>query len=205
MKTCGHVVVEKAVVKGINASLLVCGDVSPQGNAAVTGRLKGGLASFFQKNFVKGIYEYGEDFLQAAVFNYSMSPAGKAPLIGPGSEFGSGCSGILAAGKYAYVYVNEGSGMCIVRLADVFGKRKFVRVLSSSSGGEEIMDLYEGALIMAIPESWMDGSQRVLDDYKGLFDPAGISSDKNFDRHLYELANEGFKGCAAALLVRQVS
>lgn len=208
MKTDGHVVLEKAEVYGIPAALAVCGDLSASVSGdvtePVTGALKGRLASYFAQDFVSGVSRYGEDYLQAAVFGASLSPAGGTPLLGPGSEFGTGCAGILAAGKSAYIYVSEGSGMCIVRSADVFGRRRLIRCLSSENGGEDVTELAPGQLLMACPEAWMDDNtpDRRISGMIGLFDPDDIRDDEAFDRRLNELAGEGFEGCAAALIMR---
>jgi hypothetical protein len=203
MKTCGHVVLEKADVRGIPTALAVCGDLdtgSGEKTEPVSGALKGRLASAFAQNFVSGVSEYGEDYLQAAVFGLSVSPAGEAPLFGPGAEFGSGCAGILAAGRSAYIYVTEGSGMCILRYAEVFGKRKLIRCLSSEEGGEDVVGLQTGSLLIACPEKWTE--EQSLSEMMSLFNPEDIRDDDAFDRHLRELAEEGFEGCITALLVR---
>lgn len=203
MKTSGHVVLEKADVRGIPTVLAVCGDldvISGENTEPVSGALKGRLASAFARNFVSGVSEYGEDYLQAAVFGLSVSPAGEAPLFGPGAEFGSGCAGILAAGRNAYIYVTEGSGMCILRSAEVFGRRKLIRCLSSEEGGEDAVGLQPGCLLIACPEKWTE--ERSLSELISLFDPEDIRDDDAFDRHLGELAEEGFEGCIAALLAR---
>ena len=214
MKNSGHVVLEKADVRGIPTALAVCGDLdteSGEKTEPVSGALKGRLASAFAQNFVSGVSEYGEDYLQAAVFGLSVSPAGEAPLFGPGAEFGSGCAGILAAGRNAYIYVTEGSGMCILRSADVFGRRKLIRCLSSEEGGEDVVGLQPGCVLIACPEKWTeeyisdhpdDPAVRPLSEMAALFDPDDIRNDDAFDRHLGELAEEGFEGCVAALLVR---
>ena len=203
MKTSGHVVLEKADVRGIPTALAVCGDldvISGENTEPVSGALKGRLASAFARNFVSGVSEYGEDYLQAAVFGLSVSPAGEAPLFGPGAEFGSGCAGILAAGRNAYIYVTEGSGMCILRSAEVFGRRKLIRCLSSEEGGEDVVGLQPGCLLIACSEKWTE--ERSLSELISLFDPEDIRDDDAFDRHLGELAEEGFEGCIAALLAR---
>ena len=203
MKTSGHVVLEKADVRGIPTALAVCGDldvISGENTEPVSGALKGRLASAFAQNFVSGVSEYGEDYLQAAVFGLSVSPAGEAPLFGPGAEFGSGCAGILAAGRNAYIYVTEGSGMCILRSAEVFGRRKLIRCLSSEEGGEDVVGLQPGCLLIACSEKWTE--ERSLSELISLFDPEDIRDDDAFDRHLGELEEEGFEGCIAALLAR---
>ena len=208
MKTCGHVVLEKAEVRGIPAAFAVCGDLrGPEpGESAipVTGALKGRLALFFSQDFVSGVSGYGEDYLQAAVFGASFLPAGETPLLGPGAGFGTGCAGILAAGSSAYIYVTEGSGMCIVRSAEVFGKRKLIRCLSPEEGGEDVVELTPGQLLMACPEEWTKGAEsgKSLSDMAELFDPDDIRDDDAFDRRMNELAGEGFVGCAAALLAK---
>lgn len=210
-KTTGHVVLEKANVRGICAAMAICGDLSfpeGEGNAiAVTGELKGSLALFFSKDFVGGISKYGTDYLQAAVFGFSTSPAGKAPIIGPGSEFGTGSAGILAAGENAYVYVTEGSGMCIVRTAKVFGKKKFVKCISWEFGGEDVLALEEGCTLIACPEKWADevlltATGDELDSMMAVLDVMDISDDESFDRHIRELAGEEFDGCICALSVK---
>ncbi len=204
-------VLEKADVGGICAAMAICGDLpvsdGKENAGLVTGELKGSLALFFSKDFVGGISKYGADYLQAAVFGFSTSPAGRVPLLGPGSEFGSGSAGILAAGENAYVYVTEGSGMCIVRTAEVFGKKKFVKCLSQEFGGEDVIDLFSGTVIMACPEKWAD---EVLlnaseDETKGMMavlDASDIADDDSFDRHIKELAGEIFSGCIGALAVK---
>ena len=210
-KTTGHVVLEKADVRGICAAMAICGDLSfPEGERkafAVTGELKGSLALFFSKDFVGGISKYGADYLQAAVFGFSTSPAGKAPIIGPGSEFGTGSAGILAAGENAYVYVTEGSGMCIVRTAKVFGKKKFVKCISGEFGGEDVLALEEGCTLIACPEKWADevlltATGDELDSMMAVLDVMDISDDESFDRHIKELAGEEFDGCICALSVK---
>ena len=204
MKTCGHVVLEKAEVNGIHTALAVCGDLPDRASRdvtePVTGALKGRLASYFAQDFVSGVSGYGEDFLQAAVFGTSFLPAGETPLLGPGSGFGTGCAGMLAAGKNAYIYVTEGSGMCIVRSAEVFGRRRLIRCLSPEEGGEDVVELAPGQLLVACPEEWMERPGKSLSDMISVFDD--IRDDGAFDRHMNELAGEGFDGCAAALLVR---
>ena len=203
MKNSEHVDLEKADVRGIPTALAVCGDLdteSGEKTEPVSGALKGRLASAFAQNFVSGVSEYGEDYLQAAVFGLSVSPAGEAPLFGPGAEFGSGCAGILAAGRNAYIYVTEGSGMCILRSAEVFGRRKLIRCISSEEGGEDVVGLQPGCLLIACPEKWTE--ERSLSELISLFDPEDIRDDDAFDRHLGELAEEGFEGCIAALLAR---
>jgi hypothetical protein len=210
-KTTGHVVLEKADVRGICAAMAICGDLSfPEGERkafAVTGELKGSLALFFSKDFVGGISKYGADYLQAAVFGFSTSPAGKAPIIGPGSEFGTGSAGILAAGENAYVYVTEGSGMCIVRTAQVFGKKKFVKCISQEFGGEDVLSPEEGCALIACPEKWADdfllsASGEELERVMAVLDATDISSDESLDRHIGELAGDDFDGCICALLVK---
>ena len=227
-KTLGHVVLEKAKVKDISIALAVCGDMASvnggDGRLQVSGRDKGALASFFQNEFASGVMKYGEDYLSAAAFGYSLSPAGLSPVIGPGSFFGSGCAGILAAGSSAYVWVTEGSGMCIIRLARVFGKNRFVRCISSYEGGEDVLDLSPGCVICACPECWTSeyvkenegnltadgrstasfpgGIKGTLDDYTALFEPDLILYDEAFDRRLAELKSEGFDGCIAAVAVK---
>ena len=213
MKTCGHVVLEKAEVNGIHMALAVCGDLDyiplPDEAEPVTGALKGRIAAAFQNDFTGGVSRYGEDYLQAAVLGYSMSPAGETPLFGPGAGFGRGCAGILAAGSNAYVYVTEGSGMCIVRITDVFGKKKAVRCISSEEGGEDILGLEKGAVLIACPECWTfeyleenKENGKSLEDFVCLFDPDDVERDEALDRRMAELAGEGFDGCAAALIVR---
>ena len=191
--------------------MAICGDLSfPEEERkvfAVTGELKGSLALFFSKDFVGGISRYGADFLQAAVLGYSTSPAGKAPVIGPGSEFGSGCAGILAAGENAYVYVTEGSGMCIVRTARVFGKKKFVKCISQEFGGEDVLSLEEGCALIACPEKWADeallkASGDDLESMMAVLDASDISSDESLDRHIGELAGDDFDGCICVLLAK---
>ena len=202
---------ENADVGGICAAMAICGDLPVSGekeNAGlVTGELKGSLALFFSKDFVGGISRYGADFLQAAVFGFSTSPTGKAPVIGPGSEFGSGCAGILAAGENAYVYVTEGSGMCIVRIASVFGKKKFVKCISQEYGGEDLLSLEEGCALIACPEKWADeallkASGDDLESMMAVLDASDISSDESLDRHIGELAGDDFDGCICVLLAK---
>ena len=210
-KTCGHVVLEKAAVGDICAAMAICGDLplpdKGEAAAAVTGELKGSLALFFSKDFVGGISKYGADYLQAAVFGFSVSPAGQAPVIGPGSEFGSGSAGILAAGENAYVYASEGSGMCIVRTAEVFGKKKFVKCISQEFGGEDVIVLFSGTVILACPEKWADevllnASNEKTEEYLSVLDAADIADDDSFDRHIRETAGEEFAGCITALAVK---
>ncbi len=215
-KTIGHIVLEKADVRGTCAAMAICGDLptddKEESSVSVTGELKGSLALFFSKDFVSGISKYGADYLQAAVFGFSVSPSAETPLIGPGCEFGSGCAGILAAGGTAYVYVTEGSGMCIVRTALVFGKKKFVKCLSPEFGGEDILLLDEGTVLIACPEKWADelllADEPFPDENRprwsviNAFDVTDISGDDAFDRHLKELAGEMFEGCIAALAVK---
>ena len=227
-KTNGHVVLEKADVKGINIALAVCGDLDPaedDDSLRVIGRTKGALASFFQNEFTAGIMKYGEDYLSAASFAYSIAPAAETPIIGPGCSFGKGCAGILAAGSKAYIWVTKRSGMCIVRLARVFGKSRFVRCISSYEGGEDVLELVPGSVIIACPECWTAESEAentgrmgrcinasspaeniavsvLSDEHIPLFDPDEIASDEVFDRRLSELKGEGFEGCIAALLVK---
>ena len=210
-KTIGHVVLEKADVAGTCAAMAICGDLPGAGlqteGSAVTGELKGSLALFFSKEFVGGVSKYGADYLQAAVFGFSTSPAGSVPLLGPGSEFGTGSAGILAAGENAYAYVTEGSGMCIVRSAQVFGKKKFVKAISSEYGGEDVLKLDEGSILIACPEKWADETLvNTLDEDReeifGALDPGEISGDDSFDRHIREIAGDDFAGCICALAVK---
>ncbi len=203
-KTTGHVVLEKAKVGDISAAMAICGDLPgiDAGEAkVVTGELKGSLALFFSKDFVGGISGYGADYLQAAVFGFSTSPAGKAPLLGPGSEFGTGSAGILAAGDNAYVYVTEGSGMCIVRSAEVFGKKKFVKCLSQEFGGEDLISLSEGCVIICCVEKWADDVLFSADVVAAL-DASDIPGDDSLDRHLKEIAGDAFEGCMSVLMVK---
>ena len=197
---------EKADVRGICAAMAICGDLpsgeKKEGASAVTGELKGSLALFFSKDFIGGISKYGADYLQAAVFGFSTSPAGCTPVLGPGSEFGTGSAGILAAGSNAYVYVSEGSGMCIVRTASVFGKKKFVKCLSSEFGGEDVLALDEGTVLIACPEKWADEALLNAEDLISALDVTDISGDDSFDRHIGELAGDRFEGCIAALAVK---
>lgn len=213
-KQSGHVVLEKAVIKGIPAAMAVCGDLPyiclEEGIKPVTGESKGALAGFFLRDFTCGISDYGADYLQAAVFGFSTSPAGFSPVLGPGSEFGSGAAGILASGENAYVYVTEGSGMCIVRIADVFGKKRFVKCLSPEFGGEDVISLSAGSVLIACPEKWADevllqgenSTGRAQEDLLTVFNVNDISGDESLDRRIGEIAGEGFEGCIVALAVK---
>ena len=199
-------VLEKAVIKGIPAAMAVCGDLPyipcEEGVKPVTGESKGALAGFFLREFTDGVKEYGADYLQAAVFAFTTSPAGKETVIGPGSEFGSGSAGILAAGEHAYVYACEGSGMCIVRSAYVFGKKKFVKCISQEYGGEDVLGLDEGSVIIACPEKWADEILLNSPEYIEALDASDIPNDESLDRHLKEIAGDDFDGCLAALLIK---
>ena len=210
-KQNGHVVLEKAVIKGIPAAMAVCGDLPyipiEEGVKPVTGESKGALAGFFLRDFTEGVKAYGEDYLQAAVFAFSTSPAGKEIAFGPGLEFGTGSAGILAAGENAYVYSGEGSGMCIVRLAEVFGKKKFVKCISQKFGGEDVIGLGEGCVVLVCPEKWADeiligSSAEERDAFIAALNPCDISDDDSLDRHLREIAGDSSGGCLAALLVK---
>ncbi len=208
-KTDGHVVLEKAVVKGINASLLVAGDLSASGedpHAHVTGELKGIIANGFQKDFLDGVREYGVDYLQAYTFGATLSPVSESPLLGPGCEFGTGSAGILACEGNAYVWTSEASGMCIVRIFSLFGKNRISKCVSSEVGGDDVIKLSAGDVLIACPEFWTDNilysvsesedSFRILSE---LVSGGQIGGDGMFDRVLRELAGDGFKGCIAAL------
>ena len=208
-KTAGHVVLEKAVVKGINASLLVAGDIPVPGadpSAIVSGEVKGRIAAGFQRDFVNGIMEYGEDYLQAYVFGSTLAPVSESSVLGPGSEFGTGSAGILACGENAYVWTSEGSGMCIVRIFSLFGKSRVSKSLSSEVGGDDVIKLSPGDVLMACPENWTEDLLYCLSDDKDMFrilwelvKNGEIPDDKTMDRVLREIAGDSFNGCLAAL------
>jgi hypothetical protein len=94
--------------------------------------------------------------------------------------------------------------MCIVRTANVFGKRKFVKCISSEFGGEDVTALDTGTVLIACPEKWADevllGGD--MESVTEALDVTDISGDDSFDRHLKELAGEGFEGCIAAVAVK---
>lgn len=204
MKKSGHVVLEKADVCGVEAMMAVCGDLGmPSGEAfgaPVTGELKGKLATWFSHIFLNGIKKYGEDYLQAAVMAGTMSPAAESPVIGPGCEFGTGCAGMLACGHCAYVWAGEGSGMCVLRSADVLGKKKMVRALSSETGGEDILEITDDVVLLICPE---DMSDDIIHGSSMLTGVCDISDDASFDRYLGRMAEGEKAGCIAALLVKE--
>ena len=207
VKTDGHIVLEKAVINSINTFFAVCvgGDDTDPQKVRADGRLRGALATWFQRGFLEGVKTYGEEYVINVADKTSRS-AGEE-MTGPDLAFES--AGILASGENAYVWTAEGSGFCIMRILGLFGKRRITRVLSSEIGGEEVLKLSSGDMLMICPESWTDDDPDTakLDPVsnEGLldfFDVREIGDDAAFDRRLAEFAGEGFRGCVAALAVR---
>ncbi|MBO4610196.1 MAG: hypothetical protein J5696_10055 [Lachnospiraceae bacterium] len=215
IKKCGHIVLEKAGVKGNNVFYTVCGDLdemTDEGNVPfINGRTRGKLASGFQREIIGGISRYGEDHL----FTLSEKPASDDdgnPLTGPEMNFGSGCAGIFAVSENAYVWTQEGSGMCVIRISEVLGKSRVIKCLSSEIGGDTTVALAPGSILAVCPEEWAD--EQLLPEKKtdnaflsliSVFSAGDIRDDAFFDRVLGELTDDDFKGCMAALAVKSLN
>ena len=212
VKNCGHIVLEKAAVKGNNVFYTVCGDLDEAKDASgmdmLDGRSKGELVSGFQRVILDGISKYGEDHIFSLSEKTFYDCDGKV-LAGPDMSFGSGCAGMLAAGNNAYVWASEGSGMCIIRISEVLGACRVIKSISSEIGGETQIALSPGSVLIACPEEWAD--IQLLPEKKkdnaflslmSVFRAGEIRDDAFFDKVLGEIADEEFKGCMAALAVK---
>ena len=214
IKKGGHIVLEKAAVKGNNVFYTVCGDLDEMKDSAgmpvINGRSKGELASGFQSDILGAVSKTGEDCIFSLPGKTFYGTCGK-PLTGPEMTFGSGCAGILAVGESAYVWTAEKSGMCIVRISEILGKSRASKCLSSDIGGDTVTAIMPGSILIACPEKWAD--EQLLPEKKtdnafrtliSVFASGEIRDDAFFDRVLGELADETFKGCMAALAVRSL-
>lgn len=215
VKTGGHIVLEKAVVKGNNVFYTVCGDLDEMKDAAglpvMNGRSKGVLASGFHHEMIGAISKKGADCIFSMSEKTFYNSEGQ-PLAGAEMNFGSGCAGILAAGEGAYVWTQEGSGMCVIRIAEVLGKSRIIKCLSSDVGGDTTVSIMPGTILAVCPEDWADA--QLLPERKNdnafatllsVFSSGEIRDDAFFDRVLGEIADEDFKGCMAALAVKSLN
>ena len=215
VKTGGHIVLEKAAVKGNNVFYTACGDLEEMkdeaGKPVMNGRSKGELASGFHHEIMGAISKHGTDCIFSVSEKTFYNSEGK-PLTGPGMDFGSGCAGILAAGENAYVWTGEGSGMCVIRITEVLGKSRVIKSLSSEIGGDTTVGLAPGSILMVCPEDWADS--QLLPEKKtdnaflsliSVFSAGDIRDDAFFDRVLGELTDDDFKGCMAALAVKSLN
>lgn len=211
-KNCGHIVLEKAALKGNNVLYTVCGDLDEMADDAgmplLGGRSKGELASGFQQKILSGISKYGEDHIFSLTKKTFYGSDGNA-IAGPDMKFGSGCAGIVAAGSNAYVWVTEKSGMCVIRIAEVFGKAGAVKSLSSEIGGDALIGLTSESVLIICPEDWADMQMRpdrkkdnAFLTLMNVFKAGEIRDDAFFDKVLGEITDEAFKGCMAALAVK---
>ena len=107
---------------------------------------------------------------------------------------------MLACGHCAYVWAGEGSGMCVLRCADVLGKKKMVRALSSETGGEDILEITDDGVLLICPEDMSDDIIHGSSMLTGICD---ISDDASFDRYLGRMAEGEKAGCIAALLAKE--
>ena len=213
VKTCGHIVLEKAAVKGINVFYTAAGDLDEmkdaEGRPVVSGRSVGELASGFHHEIVEEVSKKGAD----CVFSLPGKLfAGSARIVpaGPYMSFGSGCAGILAVSGNSYVWTQEGSGMCVIRITEVLGKSRIIKCLSSEIGGDTTVGLAPGSILAVCPEDWADA--QLLPERKednafvsllSVFSSGDIRDDAFFDRVLAELTDDTFKGCMAVLAVRK--
>lgn len=213
VKTCGHIVLEKAAVKGNNVFYTAAGDLDEmkdaEGRPVVSGRSVGELASGFHHEIMEEVSKKGAD----CVFSLPGKLfAGSAGIVsaGPDMSFGSGCAGILAVSGNSYVWTQEGSGMCVIRITEVLGKSRIIKCLSSEIGGDTTVGLAPGSILAVCPEDWADA--QLLPERKednafvsllSVFSSGDIRDDAFFDRVLAELTDDTFKGCMAVLAVRK--
>jgi len=213
VKTCGHIVLEKAAVKGNNVFYTAAGDLDEmkdaEGRPVVSGRSVGELASGFHHEIVEEVSKKGADCVFSLPGKLFAGSAGKAPA-GPDMSFGSGCAGILAVSGNSYVWTQEGSGMCVIRITEVLGKSRIIKCLSSEIGGDTTVGLAPGSILVVCPEDWADA--QLLPERKednafvsllSVFSSGDIRDDAFFDRVLAELTDDTFKGCMAVLAVRK--
>lgn len=213
VKTCGHIVLEKAAVKGNNVFYTAAGDLDEmkdaEGRPVVSGRSVGELASGFHHEIVEEVSKKGADCVFSLPGKLFAGSAGKAPA-GPDMSFGSGCAGILAVSGNSYVWTQEGSGMCVIRITEVLGKSRIIKCLSSEIGGDTTVGLAPGSILAVCPEDWADA--QLLPERKednafvsllSVFSSGDIRDDAFFDRVLAELTDDTFKGCMAVLAVRK--
>ena len=212
VKTGGHIVLEKAAVKGNNVFYTACGDLDEMKDASgvpvMSGRSKGELASGFHNEIMGMISKQGEDCIFSLPEKTFYNSGGRV-LAGPDMDFGSGCAGILAVGESAYVWTQEDSGMCVIRIAEVLGKSRIIKCLSSDVGGDTTVSVAPGSILAVCPEDWAD--KQLLPERKkdnafvtllSVFSSGEIRDDAFFDRVLGELTDDEFKGCMAALAVK---
>ena len=215
VKTCGHIVLEKAAVKGNNVFYTAAGDLDEmkdaEGRPVVSGRSVGELASGFHHEIVEEVSKKGADCVFSLPGKLFAGSAGKAPA-GPDMSFGSGCAGILACGENAYVWTSEGSGMCIIRISEVLGKSRVIKCLSSEIGGDSVVSVSDNSFLIACPESWAD--EQLLPERKtdnaftsliSVLASGDLRDDEFFDRVLGELTDGSFKGSIAALAVKSLN
>ncbi len=213
VKTCGHIVLEKAAVKGNNVFYTAAGDLDEmkdaEGRPVVSGRSVGELASGFHHEIVEEVSKKGADCVFSLPGKLFAGSAGKAPA-GPDMSFGSGCAGILAVSGNSYVWTQEGSGMCVIRITEVLGKSRIIKCLSSEIGGDTTVGLAPGSILAVCPEDWADA--QLLPERKednafvsllSVFSSGDIRDDAFFDRVIAELTDDTFKGCMAVLAVRK--
>jgi len=198
------VVLEKAAVKGKNVFYTLCGDIPEMkdgnGKSVVNGGVTGRLAAAFHTRILSAASEHGADKLYDIA--RTPSPDGGPVLAGEGVCFGSGCAGILAVSESAYVWTSENSGMCVIRISEVLGKRRIIRCVSSEVGGEEPVGLAPGTILIACPETWAAGAEETLRALLDAFVSGEIRDDVYFDRVLGEVAGESFEGCMSVLAVK---
>ena len=213
VKTCGHIVLEKAAVKGNNVFYTAAGDLDEmkdaEGRPVVSGRSVGELASGFHHEIVEEVSKKGSDCVFSLPGKLFAGSAGIVPT-GPDMSFGSGCAGILAVSGNSYVWTQEGSGMCVIRITEVLGKSRIIKCLSSEIGGDTTVGLAPGSILAVCPEDWADA--QLLPERKednafvsllSVFSSGDIRDDAFFDRVLAELTDDTFKGCMAVLAVRK--
>ena len=213
VKTCGHIVLEKAAVKGNNVFYTAAGDLDEmkdaEGRPVVSGRSVGELASGFHHEIVEEVSKKGADCVFSLPGKLFAGSAGEASA-GPDMSFGSGCAGILAVSGNSYVWTQEGSGMCVIRITEVLGKSRIIKCLSSEIGGDTTVGLAPGSILAVCPEDWADA--QLLPERKednafvsllSVFSSGDIRDDAFFDRVLAELTDDTFKGCMAVLAVRK--
>ncbi len=215
VKNGGHIVLEKAAVKGNNVFYTAAGDLEemnePAGMPVMNGRSKGELASGFHHVIMDEISRAGADCIFSLPGKTFYTPDGRA-LTGPEMSFGSGCAGILACGENSYVWTSEGSGMCIIRISEILGKSRVIKCLSSETGGDAVVSVSDNSFLIACPESWAD--VQLLPEKKkdnaftsliSVLSSGDIRDDAFFDRVLGEVADGSFKGCMAALAVQSLN
>lgn len=213
VKTCGHIVLEKAAVKGNNVFYTAAGDLDEmkdaEGRPVVSGRSVGELASGFHHEIMEEVSKKGADCVFSLPGKLFAGSAGIVPA-GPDMSFGSGCAGILAVSGNSYVWTQEGSGMCVIRITEVLGKSRIIKCLSSEIGGDTTVGLAPGSILAVCPEDWADA--QLLPERKednafvsllSVFSSGDIRDDAFFDRVLAELTDDTFKGCMAVLAVRK--